>query len=69
MMLVGCCRLDKAEKDMEAQQKELLDNQQRLQRLQEDFDIISRELTDLKAQGNTKEQQKEMQVRGKGVGG
>jgi hypothetical protein len=63
-LVVGCCRLDKAEKDLETRERELGDKQQQLARLQEDFDIISRELTDLKAQGNTKEQQKEMQVGG-----
>jgi phage shock protein A len=63
--VAGCCRLKQAEDDLEAQKETVRGTMDRLARLQEDFDTIQRELTELKAQGNTKEAQKEMQVSGR----
>ena len=57
-----CCRLTRTEEDLQRKQDDFLDLRDQLERMRDDYDELRQQHTALQAQGNTREQQREMGV-------
>jgi TolA-binding protein len=59
---IVCCRLTRSEENLQRKQDEFLDLRDQLERMRDDYDELRQQHTALQAQGNTREQQREMGV-------